>query len=459
MLKLYNTLGRELQPFTPINPDEVTMYTCGPTVYDFAHIGNLRAYIFADILKRVLLFNGYNLKNVINITDVGHLTSDGDEGEDKIEKSAKLQSKSAWDIAKFYEEAFKSDLHKLNILEPTIWAKVTDHIDEQIDLIKKLEEKGFTYKINDGIYFDTSKFEKYGELALLNLEGQEESDRMTKNAEKNNPSDFALWKFSKEDEKRQMEWKSPWGVGFPGWHIECSAISMKYLGETLDIHTGGIDHIPVHHTNEIAQSESVTGKKFANYWLHNDYIVLNKEKMAKSKGNFTTLTTLEDKGIDPIAYRFFCLSSHYRSKLNYSDEAIENADHSWKKFKNKFLDLGQQKGNPDKGYLEKFTNFVNEDLSIPQAFALTSEILKSDLVDSDKRATILRFDKVFGFGLKDLKPEETQDIPKEVTDLADERMTARGNKRFDKADEIRDLITDMGWEVEDTPSGYRLKKL
>ncbi|MBT5337929.1 class I tRNA ligase family protein, partial [Candidatus Falkowbacteria bacterium] len=261
-MKLYNTMSRKIEEFKPISEKEVTMYNCGPTVYDYAHVGNLRSYIFADILKRSLLYNDFNVKQVINITDVGHLTGDSDEGEDKIEKSARLESKSASEVAEFYTNAFKQDLIKLNILSPEIWAKATDHIQEMIDLVKMLEKNGFTYKISDGIYFDTSKSKEYGKLAKLNLEGQEEGARVEVNSEKRNPTDFALWKFSPKEQKRQMEWDSPWGVGFPGWHLECSAMSMKYLGETLDIHTGGIDATPVHHTNEIAQSEAATGKTF-----------------------------------------------------------------------------------------------------------------------------------------------------------------------------------------------------
>jgi len=452
-------MTREKEEFKPIEPPNVGIYSCGPTVYDYAHIGNLRAYLFTDILKRVLIYNNYKVKHVINITDVGHLTSDGDTGEDKIEKSAKLKSQSAWDIAKFYEEAFKSDIAKLNILEPTFWPKATDFIPEQIDLIKQLEKKGMTYKTSDGIYFDTSKFKDYGKLARLNLEGQEEGARVDVNHEKKNPTDFVMWKFSPADEKRQMEWESPWGVGFPGWHIECSAMSMKYFGETMDIHTGGIDHVPVHHCNEIAQSESATGKKFVNYWMHNDYLLVEEGKMSKSKGNLITMQTLEDEGIEPIIYRFYSLSAHYRSKQNFSFAIIKNEKKNWQRFKQKFLDLGQNDGQADSAYLEKFEEYINDDLNMPRAFSVVYDILKSEISDFNKRATILKMDEVFGLGLKDLKSAEIDEVPEEIKSLAQERSDARNNKRFDKSDEIRQTLKKMGWDVEDLPDGYKLKKI
>ncbi|MEK7512457.1 MAG: cysteine--tRNA ligase, partial [Patescibacteria group bacterium] len=366
MLNLFNTLSRKIEKFESLKKDSVGMYTCGPTVYDFSHIGNLRSYIFADILKRALMFTGFEVNHVINVTDVGHLTSDGDDGEDKIEKSAQRESKSALEIAEFYFQAFKNDLKKLNIIEPNIWCKATEHIVEQIDFIKKLEDKGFVYKISDGMYFDTSKLKDYGKLARLNLAGQEAGARVDINSEKKNQTDFAVWKFSPKNEKRQMEWDSPWGVGFPGWHIECSAMSMKYLGELIDIHTGGIDHIPVHHTNEIAQSEALLGKPFVRFWLHGEFLLMNENKMSKSDGGFITLQTLIDRGFEPMVYRFFCLSAHYRSKLNFSWDALENARESWLKFKTKFLDLGQQPGKPDAEFLKKFANEIDNDLSMPQ---------------------------------------------------------------------------------------------
>ena len=450
-------MSRELEEFQPINEKEVTMYTCGPTVYDFAHIGNLRAYIFADILKRTLIYNNYKVKQVLNITDVGHLTSDNDEGEDKIEKSARLESKSANELAEYYSDSFKSDLQKLNIVDPEIWAKATDHIQEMIDLVQNLEDKGFTYKTSDGIYFDTSNVKDYGRLARLNLEGQEEGARVEVNSEKKNPTDFALWKFSPEGTERQMEWESPWGVGFPGWHIECSAMSMKYLGETLDIHTGGIDHLPVHHPNEIAQSEAVTGKKYVKYWLHNEFLLMNGGKMAKSDGGFITLAELEKRGIDPIVYRFFNLSSHYRSKLNFTWDALENSAHTWNKFKNKYFDLGQHVANVNTDLVDEFYSHVNNDLAMPQALAVLWKVFKSDIDDADKKATLIKFDEVLGLGLADLK-EKTADLPDEIQAFVDEREKARKNNKWDKADELRDKIVAEGYEIEDTADSSRVVK-
>jgi len=457
MLRFFNTLSRSLEEFKPQKENEVTLYTCGPTVYDFAHIGNLRTYIFEDILKRVLMFNCYDVKHVMNITDVGHLTGDRDLGEDKIEKSARLESKSAWDIAEFYTKAFKADLEKLNIIEPTIWAKATDHIAEQIELVQKLEEKGYIYITSDGLYFDTSKLNDYGKLARLNLEGQEEGARVETNNEKKNPTDFAVWKFSPKDKQRQMEWNSPWGKGFPGWHLECSAMSMKYLGETLDIHAGGIDHIPVHHTNEIAQSESVTGKKFVNYWLHGDFLLINESRMSKSEGNFITLSTLEEKGYDPLVYRFYCLSAHYRSKLNFSFDSLDNARQSWRKLKEKFLDLGSQSGQVDEGLLQKFTECVNEDLAMPQAMAIVWDVFKSSLADFDKRSTLLKFDEVLGLGLDKLSDQMV--IPDEVKKLVEERESARQAKKWAEADNLRQRVLDLGWVIEDETFGPHLKKI
>lgn len=449
-------MTRKMEEFKPLNDKEVSLYTCGLTVYNYAHIGNLRTYIFEDILKRALIFNGYKVKHVMNITDVGHLTGDGDAGEDKIEKSAKREAKTAAEIAEFYTEVFKQDIEKLNIIEPDIWAKATDYIEQQIAFVKKLDEKGYLYKISDGMYFDTSKVKNYGQLAKLNLDGQEEGARVEVNKEKKNPTDFAVWKFSPADEQRQMEWESPWGKGFPGWHLECSAMSIELLGETIDIHCGGTDHIPVHHTNEIAQSEAVTGKQFVKYWLHGDFLVINEGRMAKSKGNFITLAKVEEKGFDPIMYRFYTLSSHYRSKLNFSWKSLENAQNSWDKFKQKFLDLGEQTGKADEALVTSFKEKIDDDLNMPQAIALAWEVFKADITDYDKRATLLEFDKVFGLNLAEMAGDD--DAPAEVKKLLDQREKARKSKLWGKADELRDRIEDLGWLIEDESLGARLKK-
>jgi cysteinyl-tRNA synthetase len=455
-MMLFNTMTRKMEEFKPLNDKEVSLYTCGLTVYNYAHIGNLRTYIFEDILKRALIFNGYKVKHVMNITDVGHLTGDGDAGEDKIEKSAKREAKTAAEIAEFYTEVFKQDIEKLNIIEPDIWAKATDYIEQQIAFVKKLDEKGYLYKISDGMYFDTSKVKNYGQLAKLNLDGQEEGARVEVNKEKKNPTDFAVWKFSPADEQRQMEWESPWGKGFPGWHLECSAMSIELLGETIDIHCGGTDHIPVHHTNEIAQSEAVTGKQFVKYWLHGDFLVINEGRMAKSKGNFITLAKVEEKGFDPIMYRFYTLSSHYRSKLNFSWKSLENAQNSWDKFKQKFLDLGEQTGKADEALVTSFKEKIDDDLNMPQAIALAWEVFKADITDYDKRATLLEFDKVFGLNLAEMAGDD--DAPAEVKKLLDQREKARKSKLWGKADELRDRIEDLGWLIEDESLGARLKK-
>ena len=385
------------------------------------------------------------------------MTGDGDEGEDKIEKSARLSSKSAWEIAEFYAADFRKSFALLNCLEPYLWAKATDHIPDQIALIEKLDKKGFLYRTSDGMYFDTSLIKNYGALARLNIEGQKEGARVVKNSQKKNPTDFAVWKFSPKNEKRQMEWESPWGLGFPGWHIECSAMSMKYLGATLDIHSGGIDHIPVHHCNEIAQSEAASGKPFVHYWLHNDFVMVNDGKMAKSLGNTYTLDDLQDKGFSALSYRFFCLGTHYRSKLNFTWEAIESSQIGFEKLKNKFLDLGQQNGEVNAEFLEKFSSAVNDDLNTSQALAIAWDVLKSDLNDFDKRATLLKFDEVLGLGLDKLNKLEIV-IPEDIKALAAERWRAKQDKRFDKSDEIRKLISKMGYEVEDEATGYTIKQ-
>ncbi|HKZ34226.1 MAG TPA: cysteine--tRNA ligase, partial [Candidatus Nanoarchaeia archaeon] len=317
MIKLYNTLTRKKEVFKPLKKGQVGVYTCGPTVYWYQHIGNLRTYIFADILKRVFLYNNYKVKHIINVTDVGHLTSDADTGEDKIERAAKREGKTAREIADYYLRIFQEDFKKLNILEPNSWPKATEHIKEQIELIKKLEEKGFTYKTNDGIYFNTGKLKDYGKLARLKIRGLQAGKRISL-GEKKNKTDFALWKFSPLGEKRQQEWDSPWGIGFPGWHIECSAMSMKYLGENFDIHTGGQDHIQIHHTNEIAQSEAATGKPFVRYWLHGAWLLFRGRKISKSLGGLYTISELEKLGFEPIDFRYLCLGTHYRKPLSFT---------------------------------------------------------------------------------------------------------------------------------------------
>lgn len=459
---LYNTLNREKEEFKPIVEGSVGLYTCGPTVYNFAHIGNLRTYLFEDWLKRVLIYNSYQVKHVMNVTDVGHLVGDGDTGEDKMEKGAAREGKSAWEIADFYFEAFKKDLVALNIEMPSIWCKATDNISEQISLIELLEKKGFAYKISDGVYFDTSKFPKYNQLSHLKLEDLEEGSRVEINEEKKNPTDFALWKFSPLGEKRQMEWESPWGLGFPGWHIECSAMSLKFLGKDRDIHCGGIDHINVHHTNEIAQSEAATGDKFFNYWMHGAFLnVAGGKKMAKSTDNFLTIdNALVKKNLSPLAYRYAAASVHYRKPMEYAEESFKQAQNALNNLIKQVASLGDEKGKVDKMWQDSFLLAVNDDLNIPQALAITQDLLKSDLESSSKLATVLDFDKVLGFNLANAKNMIASDVtfselPIEVQALALSRETARKNKDFNESDRLREEMKSRGYAVEDTKDGMK----
>lgn len=460
---LYNTLSRAKEEFKPIKKGEAGLYACGPTVYNYAHIGNLRTYIFEDILKRVLLYNGYKVKHVMNITDVGHLAGDRDMGEDKLEKGARREGKSAWEVAEFYTKAFKDDLKKLNIIEPDIWCKATEHIKEQIEMIETLAEKGYTYKTNDGIYFDTSKFKDYNKLSHLDLETLREGARVEVNPEKKNPTDFALWKFSPKQGSRQMEWDSPWGVGFPGWHIECSAMGLKYLGEHFDIHCGGIDHINVHHTNEIAQTEAATGKSpWVNYWLHGAFLnIAGGKKMAKSEENFLTLkNALIKKELNLFAYRFAALQTHYRKPMEYSEEAMQNAARGLEHLYNQIKELGD--GNWELGisnleFGKKFLEAINDDLNMPQALAVAQELLKSKLPAQEKLATILDFDKVFGLEIANALKEE--ELPAEVAQLLKQRTQAREDKNWAKADSLRDDIVRLGYVVEDTKEGMRVTRI
>jgi cysteinyl-tRNA synthetase len=430
------------------------LYTCGLTVYDYAHIGNLRTYIFEDILRRVLEYNDYKVEHVQNITDVGHLTSDADTGEDKMEKGSRRTGLTAWEIAEKYTQAFKDDLQKLNILEPTIWCKATDHIGEQIALVQCIEEKSYTYRTSDGIYFDTSRLQDYGYLGRLDIEGLRAGSRVDL-GEKRNPTDFALWKFSPTDQKRQMEWDSPWGVGFPGWHIECSAMAHKCLGSFFDIHCGGEDHIPIHHTNEIAQTQACYGTKLANFWMHGYFLQLDSMKMAKSAGVFLRLQSVIDRGYDPLTYRYFCLNAHYRSKLNFTWEGMDGAQTALNRLRATSYDWGLP-GSVDETYLERFIKRINEDLNMPRALALTWDLVKSDLSPSTKKATLIEFDKVLGLRLADWEPVE-EAVPAEIVALVEQRQKARAEKRWQESDSLRDQISEAGYEIQDTPEGPRVR--
>jgi cysteinyl-tRNA synthetase len=454
-LRLYDTYTRSTREFEPLKPEEVGLYTCGPTVYDYAHIGNLRTYIFEDILKRVLLLNGYKVKHVMNITDVGHLTSDADEGEDRMEKGSRRTGLTAWEIADLYTQEFRKDLQRLNIIEPTIWSRATDHIAEQIAMIQCIEKNGFTYQTSDGIYFDTSKLPDYGALGRLDIEGLQAGARIEV-GEKHHPTDFALWKFSPPGQKRQMEWESPWGIGFPGWHIECSAMSAEYLGPFFDIHCGGEDHITVHHTNEIAQTEACYGTRLANFWMHGYFLQIDEARMGKSVGNFLRVQTLIDQGYDPMAWRMFCLNAHYRAKLNFTWDGLDGAATSLERLRNAFFDWGAS-GEVDDEYRLKFLETVNDDLNMPRAMALTWDLAKSDLPDAVKKATVLYYDQVLGLRLAEWRPVE-ETLPVSIITLVEQRQQARQEKRWKDADALRERVTEAGYEIEDTPQGPRLRR-
>ncbi|MCK9393182.1 MAG: cysteine--tRNA ligase [Candidatus Paceibacterota bacterium] len=487
MIQFYNTLTKQKEKFESIKPNEVGLYTCGPTVYWFAHVGNLRTYIFEDLLKRVLKLNGYEVKHVMNITDVGHLTSDSDSGEDKLEKGARQEQKSVWEIAEFYTSQFLKDLKLLNIEDSTILVKATDTIKEQIELIKILEQKGYTYIITDGIYFDTSKLKKYGKL-WGEKEKTELRGRIEEVKEKKNPTDFALWKFSPKNEKRQMEWVSPWGIGFPGWHTECVVMSIENLGIPFDIHCGGIDHVSIHHTNEIAQADAAYATIMSNYWMHGEFLNVKDGKMSKSLGNITTITDLKNKGISPLAYRYQCLNTHYRQKMNFSDESIEFSQNTLEKLYEKASDLKEsaktELSNIFDEYKNKFLDFVNDDLNIPSALALCWEMIKDkNLTDFEKYSLLHEFDTVFGLRIKDVSinkksfvnkqfilksiddiglpiwSAELSSIPSEVLKLIEERVKARNEKNWQIADELRDKILNNGWSIEDNDNQTFIRQI
>lgn len=465
-MKLYNSLTRKIEEFTPINPPEVGMYTCGPTVYDYPTIGNYRTYTLADFLLRALKFVGYNVKYVMNLTDVGHLTGDNlgdaDTGEDRLEKAAKKEKKTAWDIAKFYSDDFLNSFEKLNLIKPDVIAKATDHITEQIELVKKLEEKGLAYKIDDGIYFDVKAFEKqgykYGELSTLDQ--IKEGARVEPNPDKRDPRDFALWKFSPIGAKRDMEWESPWGsgaLGFPGWHIECSAMSMKYLGEQFDLHLGGEDLKSTHHPNEIAQSEGATNKKpFVKYWVHGAFLTVDGGRMGKSVGNAYTLHDLEMKGYDPLDLRYFYLTGNYRKQINFTWEALDGAKIARTKLAAQYAKyrnekeramLSEEKMQKVQKFQKEFRAALENDLNMPQALAVVWEAMKSNIPDYDKYDLMTSFDEVLGLNLAASK---TKEMPEEVKKLLEERDELRRHGKYQEADDLREKIEKMGYSVSDS---------
>lgn len=473
-LAFHNTLTGTLDTFTPQDDDMVRMYNCGPTVYDFQHIGNLRPYIFADVLRRTLEQNGYEVDQVVNITDVGHLVDDADQGEDKMEKSARATGEAVQDIVKKVTKAFFADLEAVNINTSDIrYPRATEYIQEQIALVQALEEKGYTYTTSDGVYFDTTRFSRYGALGNIRLDDLKEGARVEGNPERRHPSDFALWKLTKPNERRLQEWPSPWGMGFPGWHIECSAMAMKLLGKQIDIHTGGEDHIPIHHNNEIAQSECATGKSpFSKYWLHNAFITIEQKKISKSLGNTILLRNLTDRGIAPLAYRYWLLTGHYRTPMNFTWQAVEGAHTALMRLQKFFVDelRNEPSGEPSQKYVDEFMTAINHDLDTPRAVAITWELVKDTVITkSEKRATLLAFDTVLGLNLTHIattlesvfpiKVVELKDLPADVFALVEKREQARKQKQWSEADLARDELLARGYKVEDATLGPRIEKI
>lgn len=461
-MQLYNTLTKSLEEFSPLNSPHVGMYCCGPTVYDFTHIGHLRKYIGDDLLVRVLKAHDYEVKHVMNITDVGHLTSDGDQGIDKLEKGAEKLGKSPLEVAKFFEEDFWHSLEMVNVKKPDVAPRATEHIEDQIALIELLTEKGHTYKTNQAIYFDVSTYADYTKLSGQDLDEKEigSRDDVVVDPEKKNPQDFALWFFTKgRFENHTLRWNSPFGEGFPGWHIECSAMSMKYLGLSFDIHTGGIDHIPVHHTNEIAQSESATDKVFAKYWVHYGFLQVEDTKMSKSLGNIYRITDLKEAGYMPLAFRYLTMQTHYRSPMNFTFEALESAQNALKKLYEIASKLPEAQGAADK-YEMDFLHAVGQDMNFPKALSIMWEMVRSDVSPGKIAATLSRMDEILGLKIFEQSQKMT-DVPQSVIDLAAERVTLRKEKKFLLADQLRIKIEKMGYEVLDDSNGQTkiLKKI
>ena len=464
-VKLYNTLTKQKSDFVPLSGNEVKIYSCGPTVYSYAHIGNFRTYIFMDNLRRMLEYNGYTLKHVMNITDVGHLESDSDEGEDKMEKAARKENKSPYEIAKFYTEAFFKDMDALNIEKPEIIAKATEHIPEMLEFAKEIVKNGYGYETSTAIYFDVSKLDKYPILSNRNVEDQIAGARVDVDPEKRNPYDFAIW--IKAPEKHIMKWDSPWGLSYPGWHLECSAMSKKYLGEVFDIHTGGVDHIPTHHENEIAQSKGAFGKIPAKFWMHVEFLQVNGGKMSKSLGNVYTITQLQEKGIEPLAYKLFCYTAHYRTKLNFTFEGAMASQKALNRLRESYVKHLNGNEQADSEYLseckEKFLEAINDDLNIPLAMSIVWELARNEKKSKDIADLLLDFDRVLGLNIKDsenyLEKQRQLDLPEEIETLIEKRKKAREEKNWALSDEIRDNLKDKGYIVKDTKEGMTVEKI
>ena len=462
-IQIYNTLTHSKEEFIPIDKEKIKIYSCGPTVYSYAHIGNFRTYVFVDSLRRMFKYNGYNLEHVMNITDVGHLTSDADTGEDKMEKAARKEGKNPFEIADFYTKAFMEDMQKLNIDMPNIISKATDNIEEMLEMVKEIIDKGYAYETSKGIYFDVSKLDKYPVLSNNKVEGQEAGARIEVDPEKKNPYDFALW--IKAPENHIMKWDSPWGKSYPGWHLECSAIGRKFLGKHFDIHTGGVDHIPIHHENEIAQSKGANGIIPANYWMHCEFLLVDGGKMSKSLGNIYTLKELKEKGIEPLAYKLFCFSSHYRNKLNFTFDGVKAAQISLNRLREAYLK--HKEGNNEieesiiKSYENKFHEAINDDLNIPFALSIVWEVAKENNKSKDYAILLEKFDNVLGLDLINSEKYNKVDIeiPENVERLIEERKIARQEKNWVKSDEIRDKIKELGYAVKDTANGMEIEKI
>lgn len=460
-LKIYNTLSRSKEVFVPVRPGRVGIYTCGPTVYNYAHIGNLRTYIFMDILRRVFAFNGYKVKSVMNITDVGHLLSDADDGDDKMSMAAAEQKKTPEEIAEFYSAAFFRDIARLNVRRPDVTPKATEHIGDMIKIVQALLDKGYAYETDDGIYFDISKFPDYGKLSGVNLEEQLAGARVDINTGKRHPADFALWK--KAAPNHIMKWPSPWGMGYPGWHIECTAMSNKYLGDVFDIHTGGIDHVPIHHENEIAQAEAWLGKKAVNYWMHSEFMLVDGGKMSKSLGNTYTVDDLAAKGYTPMEFRYMCLNVQYRQKLNFTWEAMAAAKTAYERlsallYRHKTAPAPENRPEIEK-YLGEFHEAINDDLNVPMAMGVLWKMLRLP-AGEDVYDAALVMDKVFALDFdKVASPDHTAEAPPEIREMAEKRREVRRNKNWAESDRLRDEIAAKGYKVLDTADGYRLEKI
>jgi cysteinyl-tRNA synthetase len=471
-LELFNTLGRRLEPFVPREPGRASVYSCGPTVYAYQHIGNMRAYVFADTLRRVLRWKGYDVRHVINITDVGHLTSDEDEGEDKMEAGARREGRTIWEIAEHYTAAFMDDLRSLQVLPPSLWSKATDHIPQMVAFAEVLESRGLTYALPSGLYYDTSKIDDYGKLALLDLEGLREGERVEKLEGRRNPSDFAIWRTTPPGESRQMEWDSPWGRGAPGWHLECSVMSIEHLGEHFDIHTGGVDHIPVHHTNEIAQSEGYLddGQEWVRYWLHGEFINLKGAKISKSLGHTLRVTDLMEDGFHPLVYRYLLLGAHYRTQVDFDLDALDAAKTALKRLLERapvgaapvttFADAAARiESAAARAYLDQLDAAVSADLNTAKALAVLAAVGRDDaLAEDDRAALFAAFDAVLGLGLTELRPEDLELAragvdEAEIERLVSERSAAREAKDWAAADTLRDRLLELGVEVHDTAGG------